>query len=186
MRHEFLIDRSQAVALLVDMQERLMAEVVDRDAITKNAVHLVTVLRALEVPILVTEQNSKVFGPTVEILRMALGDARPVEKLVFSCLKVDAVRDRLQELNRRQVVIFGIETHICVAQTALDAVAAGFDVHVAFDTASARKAGDHAAGVEKMKAGGVVPASKEIVIYDLLERAGTEEFRKVLPVLKEK
>lgn len=182
-RHDLLIGRASAAALVVDLQERMLPHVSGHEAALRRAVKLVRVLRALEVPILVTQQNTRALGPTAAPLREALGPFAPVEKMEFSGL--EAVRVKLTELGRRQVVVFGIETHICVCQTALDAVAAGFEVHVPFDACAA--GGDHhAAGVEKMKAGGVVPAAAETVIYELLERAGTDAFRALLPILKDR
>jgi nicotinamidase-related amidase len=87
-------------------------------------------------------------------------------------------------LGRRQVLVAGLETHICVCQTALDAAARGYQVHVARDASSARSEESHRVGLEKMALAGVVPASSETAIFELLERAGTDEFRKVLPLVK--
>lgn len=182
-RHELLISRASAAAVLVDVQEKLLPQLAGHERALRNAVRLTRALRALEIPVLVTQQNTPVFGPTVAPLREALGEFTPLEKMRFSC--VDAVRGTLTAWARRQVIVYGIETHICVAQSALDAVAAGFEVHVPFD-ACAAFGENHAIGVEKMRAGGVTPASAESVIYELLEQAGTDEFRKLLPLLKDR
>jgi nicotinamidase-related amidase len=182
-RHESLISRESAAALLIDMQEKLLPKLAGHEAAMRRAVKLTRALRALGVPLWVTQQNTAALGPTVGPLREALGAFEPVEKQRFSCL--EAVRERLAASGRRQLIVYGIETHICVCQSALDAVAAGFEVHVPFD-ACAAFGENHAPGVEKMKAGGVTPASTEMVIYDLLERADTEEFRRLLPLLKER
>jgi nicotinamidase-related amidase len=185
MRHEYLLSRADAVAIIVDVQERLLPQIAGGERVVRNIVKLLTAFEALGVPVLATEQNRKVFGPTAGPIRSRL-PAEPHDKLVFSCLALEAVRDRLVELGRRQVIVAGIETHVCVCQTALDAVAAGYDVHVPFDACGAHTEEDHRIGLEKMRAGGVIPSSTEIVIFDLLERAGTDEFRRVLPLLKER
>lgn len=182
-RHDLLISRESAAAILVDVQEKLLPPLSGHERALRNAVRLTRALRTLEVPILVTQQNTSVFGPTVAPLREALGEFAPVEKMRFSC--VDEIRATLTQWARRQVIVYGIETHICVAQSALDAVAAGFEVHAPFD-ACAAFGENHATGVEKMKAGGVTPASAESVIYELLEGAGTDAFRKLLPLLKDR
>lgn len=185
-RHELLISRESAAALLIDVQEKLLPTLDRNEDALRRAVRLTRALRLLDIPILVTQQNTRVFGPTVAPLHEALGAFTPLEKMNFSCLAVEAARTRLTQLGRRQLVVYGIETHICVCQSALDAVAAGFEVHVPFDACAAHGAETHRIGVEKMKAGGVTPASTESVIYDLLEKAGTEEFRKLLPLLKDR
>jgi nicotinamidase-related amidase len=185
-RHELLIARESATAILVDVQEKLLPTLWRPEAALRQAVRLTSALRALDVPLLVTQQNTAVFGPTVAPLREALGEFTPVEKMDFSCLALDAVRKRLTDAGRRQVIVYGIETHICVTQTALDAAAAGFDVHVPFDACTGHGEVNHAAGVDKMRAGGVFPASTETVIYELLAKAGTDEFRKLLPLLRDR
>lgn len=186
MRHEFLLSRDRTAVLIVDVQEKLLGEVFGRELALKRATTLAKAATILKLPVIVTEQNPKVFGATAKAIREALGGVKPVEKMVFSCLGVDAVRDALAKLDRPQLVVFGCETHICVAQTALDAVAAGLDVHGAFDACAARTEANHLIGIEKMKAGGVIPGSTETVLYDLLERAGTDDFRAILPLLKQR
>ena len=185
-RHELLISSDSAAALLIDVQEKLLPTLAHHEAALRQAVRLTRALRALGVPIIVTQQNTPVFGPTVAPLHEALGEFAPLEKMDFSCLAVEAARTRLTQLGRRQLVLYGIETHICVCQSALDAVATGFEVHVPFDACAAHSEENHRLGVEKMRAGGVTPASTEMVIFDLLERAGTDEFRKVLPLLRDR
>lgn len=186
MRHEFLLSRDRTAFLIVDVQEKLLGEVFGRENALRRATTLAKAAAVLKLPVLITEQNPKVFGATAKPIREALAGVKPIEKMIFSCLAVDAVRDALAKLDRPQLVVFGCETHICVCQTALDAVAAGFDVHVAFDACAARNEANHLLGVDKMKAGGVIPSAAEIVLFDLLERAGTDEFRTLLPLLKQR
>jgi len=182
-RHDLLIARDHAAAILVDLQEKLLPTLAGHEAALRNAVRLTRALRTLDIPIIVTQQNTRVFGDTAAPLREALGKFEPVEKMTFSCL--EAVRETLTAWGRRQLIVYGIETHICVCQSSLDAVAAGFEVHVPFDACCAYE-GNHATGVAKMTSGGVTPASTETVIYDLLEKAGTDEFRSLLPLLKKR
>jgi len=184
--HPQLLRRDQAVLVLVDVQERLHVEMSRRDAVALNLVKLAEAARLLQVPVVLTEHAAKAFGPTIEPLRAALAGVVPLHKMVFSCFGSEEFRAALASLGRRQVVIAGYETHVCVCQTALDAQAAGYQVHLVRDASSSRTEGDYAVGLDKMAGAGVLPASAETVIFELLEKAGTEEFRALLPVIKRK
>jgi nicotinamidase-related amidase len=182
--HPLLLRRDAAALVLVDLQERLWSEVVRKEKVASNAAKLAEAARVLGVPVVLTEHAAKAFGPTVAPVRAALGEAAPLHKIVFSCFRSDEFRAALSKLGRKQLLLAGLETHICLCQTALDAVDAGYQVHVARDASSARSEESHAVGVEKMSAAGVVPATTETAVFELLERAGTDEFRRLLPLIK--
>jgi len=182
--HPHLLDRARAVLVVVDVQERLHAEMVRRDETARNLVKLAEASRVLKVPVILTEHAVKAFGPTIEPLRAALGELAPLHKMAFSCFGSEEFRAKLAALGRSQVVVAGYETHVCACQTALDAVAAGYSVHVVRDATGSRTEENRAIGLEKMAGAGVVPASTETVIFELLQKAGTEEFRALLPVIK--
>ncbi len=184
--HPQLLRRDQAVLVLVDVQERLHVEMSRRDAVALNLVKLAEAARLLKVPVVVTEHAAKAFGPTIEPVRAALGGVVPLHKMVFSCFGSEEFRAMLASLGRKQVVVAGYETHVCVCQTALDAKDAGYQVHLVRDASSSRMDGDYTVGLDKMAAAGVLPASTETVIFELLEKAGTDEFRALLPVIKRK
>jgi nicotinamidase-related amidase len=184
--HPHLLQRDQAVLVLIDVQERLHAEMARRDGAALNLVKLAEAAKILGIPVVVTEHAAKAFGPTIEAVRSALAAYAPLHKLVFSCFGSDEFRAKLESLGRRQMVVAGYETHVCVCQTALDARAAGYQVHLVRDASSSRTDANGAVGVEKMAGAGILPASTETVIFELLERAGTDEFRALLPVIKRK
>jgi len=186
MAHPHLLQRDQTVLVLVDVQERLHAEMARRDDVGANLVKLAEAARVLGIPVVVTEHAAKAFGSTIEPLRAALGACAPLHKMVFSCFGSEEFRAKLESLGRRQVVVAGYETHVCVCQTALDAQAAGYQVHVVRDASSSRSDANGAVGLEKMAGAGILPASTETVIFELLQRAGTDEFRALLPVIKRK
>ena len=186
MSHPSLLRRDQAVLVFVDVQDRLHAEMSGRDEVASRLVKLAEAARVLSIPVIVTEHAVKAFGPTIEPVRTALDAYEPLHKLVFSCFGSEEFRRKLESLGRKQVVVAGYETHVCVCQTALDAQAAGYQVHLVRDASSSRTAGDGAVGVEKMSGAGILPASTETVIFELLQRAGTDEFRALLPVIKRK
>ena len=185
--HDFVLSQAKAVIIVIDMQERLMSEVINAKPITQNVLKIIEIAEILGIPIVVTEQNSKVFGPTLPEIKIALGKHyEPLEKLCFSSFGIDTFMNKIHKINKTQLIFVGIETHICVSQTALDAVAKGYDAHVVSDAVSARGELDHKIGLEKMHSGGIIPCTTEIAIYDLLEKAGTDAFRKALPLLKKK
>jgi nicotinamidase-related amidase len=184
--HPQLLRRDQAVLVLVDVQERLHAEMPRRETVALNLVKLSEAAGLLKVPVVVTEHAAKAFGPTIEPVRAALRGVVPVPKMVFSCFGSEEFRGALASLGRKQVVVAGYEAHVCVCQTALDAQAAGYQVHVVRDACGSRTDGDYAVGLDKMAGAGVLPASTETVIFELLEKAGTDEFRALLPVIKRK
>lgn len=184
--HPSILHRDRAVLVLVDVQERLHAEMPRRDEVASRLLKLAEAARVLQVPVVVTEHAAKAFGPTLEPVRAALAGFAPLHKMVFSCFGSDEFRQKLESLGRKQVVLAGYETHVCVCQTALDAVAAGYQVHLVRDASGSRSDADQAIGVEKMTGAGVLPASAETVIFELLGKAGTDEFRALLPVLKRK
>lgn len=186
MRHKYLLSRHRSALIIVDMQELLMKEVVNNKEITTNTLKIIEAAKILGLPILLTEHVSRVFGSTLSEIKSQLSNYAPMEKIIFSCFGVDDFKRRLAETGKKQIIIVGIETHICVAQTALDAVSEGYDVHVVYDAVSARSSQDHQIGLNKMQIGGVIPCSTEIAIFDLLERAGTDEFRAILPLIKKK
>ncbi|HEV3028077.1 MAG TPA: isochorismatase family protein [Planctomycetota bacterium] len=184
--HPSLLRRDQAVLVLVDVQERLHAEMPRRDEVGARLLKLAEAARILQVPVIVTEHAARAFGPTIEPVRAALQSVAAVPKMVFSCFGSEEFRSKLESLGRKQVVLAGYETHVCVCQTALDARAAGYQVHLARDASASRADVDYGVGVEKMAGAGVLPATAETVIFELLEKAGTDEFRALLPILKRK
>ena len=180
-----LMDRARSHLVLVDLQEKLLPTIDEIDRVLARSRFLVETARALGVPVTVSEQYPKGLGPTEPGL-LALCDGAPViAKTAFSCLKDAALAARLSaDPVRRQLVLVGIEAHVCVLQTALDAVAAGFDVFVASDAVSSRSTGDAAAGLARMAAAGVTVISAEMAFFEWLERSGTPEFKALSPLLR--
>lgn len=173
------------VLLVVDFQEKLLPIIQDHPAITAQAAGLIGGCGVLDVPVVLTEQYPKGLGPTVTPIRQALaGDIEPVEKLKFSAC-VAEVRQRLAAMGRRTVLICGIETHVCVMQTALDLATEGYMVAVAVDAIGSRRRLDHDLAVGRMAQSGIVLASVEMALMEMVREAGTERFKSLLPVIKQ-
>ena len=140
----------------------------------------------MSIPLVVTVQNAPKLGPTLPSLIKLLPDGqKEYNKLVFSCLKVPEVNNDLQTIKRKTVILFGIEAHICVYQTSIDALAKDYNVVVVTDAVSSRTLENKTTGLNQMQKAGVNLLSTEMVIYELLGEAGTTNFRAMLPYLKD-
>ena len=181
-RHPGLLRAETSVLVVVDMQEKLIGAMTNRDALCAHVTLLIRAARVLGVPILATTQNAPRLGEIAPETREALGDAAApaINKLCFSCAGSPAFMAAMQETGRRQIVLCGVETHICVCQTAYDLLHAGFAVHVAADAVSSRTVEKHKLGMERIRDGGVLPCAAESAVYEWLGAAGTPAFREVL------
>lgn len=178
------ICRARSGLLVVDFQERLVPAIHHGAAVVAEAARLIAAARALEVPVLATEQYPRGLGRTVPELAEALDGVCPREKTVFSACGAEGLVAELEERSIEDVVLCGIETHVCVCQTALDLLDQGRRVFVAADAVSSRTAANREIGLDRMRCAGAIVVSTEMVIFEWLERAGTEEFKQVLSLVK--
>ena len=179
-----MLERENAVLIVIDLQDKLLDKIPVAEDIIERATMLIKVAQVLDIPVILTEQYPKGLGPTNRAVRETLGDVTPIEKLSFGCMGNEDFRDRLHELDRGQLLITGVETHVCVAQTAIGALDMGYDTYVARDAVAARSKFEHKMGLERIadECGGLV--TTEMAIFELLGEAGTPEFKQVLPLLK--
>jgi len=183
------VRRDEAALLVVDIQTRLMPKMDPAafDALTHNVTRLLAAADLLHLPVAVTEQYPSGLGPTVPVVKEAVGRlgsrAIYVEKTAFSAADEPLLLSFLGN-GRRTLIVVGMETHICVYQTARDLVARGYAVHVPVDAVLSRAAANYRIGLDLVGRAGAVPTSTETVLYDLLGRAGTKEFRALAPLLK--
>lgn len=177
------VSRDSAALVLVDLQSRLADAMARRDSVVGAAVFLARAASILGMPVIVTRQYPKGLGDTVpEIAAVTIGE--PVDKVSFSCPNDPSFRTRLADTGRRQVVLAGMETHICITQTALALLAEGRDVHVVADATCSRREADHAVALDRLRAAGVTVTTAESVVYEALGAAGTPEFGAVLEAVK--
>jgi len=173
-----------SVLAVIDFQEKLYPHIANHEAVGTTAARLIRLAAILGIPVLLTEQNPRGLGSTVPLIREALPTYEPIAKMAFNCCAADAFLARLTELRRHTLVLTGIETHICILQTALDARRRGYQVHVVADATGSRTLANHELGLAVLRQVGVVVTSLEIVVYEWLEQAGTDVFRQALPLLK--
>jgi nicotinamidase-related amidase len=179
------LDRARAAVLVVDIQSRLTPAMPPETLarVVKYTRALVGAARELDLPVLATEQYPKGLGPLIPEVRELL-PGPPLEKVHFSCGADPAFAAALERTGRRQVIVCGMETHVCVFQTVRDLVAAGYEVHVCADAVSSRSEEHRRVGLELCREAGAVISLAETAIFDLLHRAATDEFRKVSPLVK--
>jgi nicotinamidase-related amidase len=184
MRHATILDRQHAALLVIDIQDRVHAVMRYREEVENNAQKLIRGCQILQVPIFLTEQYPKGLGHTISSIRYALQAALPVQKMTFSCCGSEELMKGLREKNIRQVVLAGIETHVCVLQTALDLLAHNFQVHVARDAVSSRRELDHQTALKRMRQAGVIMTTTEMALFEWMVRADTAEFKEVSKLVK--
>lgn len=179
-----LIARDNSLLLIVDIQAKLAPAIFEADGVTANAVRLLRASDQLAVPTFVSEQYVRGLGPSIEAIREAAGHARFFEKTHFSCVAEPGVLDLLRATGRRQIILGGTETHVCVLQTAGGLLEAGFQVFLVADAASSRTPASRDAAIERLRAIGVHIVTTEMVLFEWLHKAGTDEFRSLLPLIK--
>ena len=185
MPHPHLLDRSKTALVVIDMQEAFRSSIPDFAQIAGYISIAVRGCGILEIPVIVTEQYPKGLGSTVEEVLFALPeDCKPIEKTAFSSCGASSFSAALAAHGTQQVVICGIETHVCVNQTAHDLLDSGFEVHLLSDGVGSRFEHDKMAGLAKMQMSGVVPSSAEMMLFELMRDAKHEKFKEIQQLVK--
>jgi nicotinamidase-related amidase len=178
---------AEACALIVvDVQEKLLPPIFQKEQLIKNSTLLVRVAGILRMPVVVTTQYAKGLGGTVAEIASLLPETTAIDKQAFSCFGSEAFCSLLKRLpgHRTTLLLCGMESHICVMQTALDALRGGYVVHVASDAVSSRTEWNWKIGLERMQVAGAVISSTEMAVYELLRSSGSAGFKEMLPHLK--
>lgn len=183
-----VLDREAAVLVVVDVQERLVPAI-DKDLYTRSLGNLKVVIEAagtMGLPIVLTEQYPKGLGRTVpDVLRALEGKAyERIEKISFSCARDKTFLDAMAKTRRRQVVLIGMETHVCVYQTSVDLINAGYEVFVLDDAVSSRFLHNYHSGIRALRDAGAVVVSTETAVFQLMKAAGTPEFKKISSLIR--
>jgi nicotinamidase-related amidase len=179
-----LLSREHSQLLVIDVQERLAPAIQDQQRAIQNTLVLMQAGARLDVPLTVSEQYPKGLGRSVPAILERASANSIVEKVHFSCAAAPEVRARIAAQGCKQIVIAGMETHVCVLQTALGLRAAGKDVFVVQDAVSSRTLENKLAGLERMRAAGVHIVTTEMVLFEWLYRAGTPEFKELSALIK--
>lgn len=178
-----LIERKNSALVIIDAQEKLFPLMIRKEEMLKNIVKLIKFCRICKIPIILTEQYPKGLGRTIKEIREELKDVSPIEKTSFSCFGSKEFRKVLKRKKVNTLIIVGIEAHVCVLQTALEAPK-NFRVYVIADAISSRMFENVEIGLQRMRDAGVIISSTEITMYELLKDARTSEFREARELLR--
>lgn len=179
-----MLSRTAAVLVIVDIQGNLSQAMFDKEKLFDNTVKLIRGFKALNLPMIVTEQIPEKLGPTLPQIAQELESVHPIPKESFSCWGESLFREKLEALSRRHVVLLGIETHVCVYQTALDLTANGYTVHLVADAVSSRTPQNRQVGIDAMKSAGAHITSTEMVLFELLRTAADPKAKEFFKIVK--
>ena len=172
------------ILLLVDFQKTLLDFCIEPELMRKNSAALIDAALVFHIPILLTSQNAEKLGDVLPELRAGAPHSPVLNKVEFSCFENPQITRSIEDAGRKTLLIGGMETHICVFHTGAEALRRGFRVHVAADAVTSRTAFNREIGLRRLEKAGAVISSTEMMVFELLNRAGTDEFRALLPLLK--
>jgi nicotinamidase-related amidase len=181
---KFILQSEEVVLVIVDIQERLAAVMQERQKVVDNCLHLIELCKMLDIPIILNEQYPKGLGPLVQEIREAVREYAPHEKVTFSCCGMGTFAENLKVTGRNKVLLVGMETHVCVLQTCIDLLGQGYTVHAVRDAICSRAEDNFVTAMEYMRDAGAVITCTETVLFQLLIKAGTEEFKTISKRIK--
>ena len=176
--------KERTAALVIDIQERLYPFIFENETLTKNVTTLIEGLKIIGIPIFVTEQYVKGLGPTIEPVANVLGTHPRIEKMSFSCCDEPRVMEGIAVTGKENIILAGIESHVCVLQTALDLKRNGYQPVVVEDCVSSRRENDKRIAIERLRHEGVTITTYESILFELLRYSGTEQFRGISRLVK--
>lgn len=179
-----LLTREETILVLIDIQGKLAEIVYESDLIINNIAKISEGVQILGIPVLWLEQYPKGLGPTIEKIGQTLPNQKPIEKITFSAYDTNEFVDKLEKEGRKKVLLAGIETHICVYQTAVQLLQNGYEVEVLVDCVSSRTKKNHDIGIQKMMQLGVKVTSVEMALFEMLQVAKGDQFKAISRLVK--
>lgn len=180
---KFILNREDAIFMIMDIQERLVPVMDYRDEVVNNTKILIQASKEMNIPIIYTEQYPKGLGSTIAELDELIENGKRFEKTSFSAIN-EEVKKVLDSLGKKKIIITGMETHVCVYQTVRDLILNGYEVFVVSDGVASRTKSNYLNGLELMKNMGAVITNTETIVFDLLKKAGTPEFKIMSKLIK--
>lgn len=180
---KYTLKKEDSLMIVIDIQDRLIKAMSKGDRVLKNTNILLESLRAMDIPVIVTEQYPKGLGHTVEDISNIHKDLEVFDKNSFTGC-IEGVNKRLEELGRKKVIIVGMEAHVCVLQTCRDLLSQGYDVHIVRDGVTSRTEENYENALGMMQDMGAVISNTETILFDLLKKAGSDEFKLVSKLIK--
>jgi len=179
-----LLNKENTGLVIVDVQEKLMGVMGRRERLIDRVSKLLDLARVFELPVIVTEQNSKNLGPTLPFIRETLPAYAPIEKIHFNCCDVSAFNECVEKNRLQNLILTGVETHVCVFQTCISLLDRGYGVHVPHHGVDSRTEDNWRIGLSLMGEAGATITSTETIIFQLLKKAGSPEFKALLKSIK--
>lgn len=176
--------QNQTAAIVIDIQEKLLPHMHDSGKTLHNNLKLIEGLQVLSVPLFITQQYTKGLGATVPAIVQNFPEFSYIEKLSFSCYAVTDLADKIELSGKKNIILSGIETHVCVLQTCLDLLEAGLNPIIVEDCVSSRKPDDKKAAIERMRQEGAVITTMESILFELTGAAGNEIFKSISRIIK--
>ncbi|KPL03276.1 MAG: hypothetical protein AMJ73_07480 [candidate division Zixibacteria bacterium SM1_73] len=184
MRHPNLLRKEDTLLVIIDIQTKLLNVTFEKERLVSSCSKLIQAAKILKIPMIMTEQYPKGMGPTdPEILKL-LENVKSIEKLHFSCCGVEDFNKKIESFGKKQIVVTGIEAHVCVLQTVHDLLHQGYFIYVPYDATSSRKESDYKNALDRMRQSNAVIGSVESAIFELLEKAGTPIFKEISKIIK--
>ena len=184
MRHEKLLAADKCVLLVVDIQKAFVGHISELERVIERSKIMIQAAKLLEMPIVVTEQYPKGLGHTLGPIREILGDCLYYDKVTFSCCQDDSIKKVLQNFNRSQVLIVGIETHVCILQTAYDLLAMHLQPYIAVDAVGSRRESDRQVALQRLQQDSVTLTTTEAAIFELTGSAKHPAFKEISNLVK--
>ncbi len=179
-----LLDRNECLLILVDIQKSMLNLCLEPERVAQTAALLIDFARIVGIPVLLTEQNPLKLGKFLPELTEKLPDQTVMSKVEFSCFENEAIRDKVYQSGRKIILLAGIETHVCIYQTGIQGIRYGYQIQVVADAVSSRTHINMEVGLRRLAQAGAVVTTAEIIIFEILKRAETLEFRNLLPLIK--
>ncbi|NWG27278.1 MAG: hydrolase [Ignavibacteriaceae bacterium] len=183
-RFSKLLKPESAALLIIDIQEKILPVISNHERVVEYTLKLIKGFKVMGLPVYYTEQYPKGLGPTAKIILEELGEIKAFNKMSFSCSGANDLFDEFKKKNLSQVVVCGIEAHVCVQQTVLDLIENGFQVNIAADAVSSRKEIDYRTALERMRQNGAEVTTTESILFELLNVCGTPQFKEVSKIVK--
>jgi isochorismate hydrolase len=183
-RFNKLLEPPQTALLIIDIQERILPVINNHQMVVENTLKLIKGFKVLQLPIYFTEQYPKGLGPTHKSISDELGNIQPFDKMSFSCSGAGDLFEEFEKKNLSQIVVCGIEAHVCVQQTVLDLIENKLQVNLAADAVSSRKEIDYKVALDRMRHHGAEVTTTESVLFELLKVCGTDQFRAISKIVK--
>jgi len=180
------LEPDNCALIVVDIQERLLPPIFERERLIRNSQLLIRLASIFGIPAVISTQYAKALGSTVSDIGTLLPDARPLDKVEFGCFNNQGFCSAVRSLpgQRNTMLLCGMESHICVTQTALGALNSGYIVHVASDAVSSRTEWNWKVGLDRMRTAGAIISSTEMMIYELMRKSDSAGFKQMLQYLK--